>query len=137
MKKSISKVLCIFIACGLLVSLTSSCSPLDSKVLVIQNDSTSAIDYVVINQYVSEAKGSSWSALDAGETIPVGGSKTFNLAPYSASISLDISDESTGSDSVYFFYDYLINGHNETITASYSGSGISVSGSNARVAQDS
>ncbi|WP_320127760.1 hypothetical protein [uncultured Sphaerochaeta sp.] len=134
MKKKVLGVLLVLISCLFLVSVLSSCNDNPrSKALVIVNDSDNEINLVEINQYISGAKiASSNNALDGEETIAAGKSKTFYLAPYSEyRVGLFIRDDASGYDDIEFTYDYAVNGRNEAITASYDGTEITVTGSNA------
>lgn len=74
------------------------------------------------------------NALANGETIAAGESKRFYLAPYGDNtVYVAVDDDALGSASVSFTYDYLVDGLNRSITATYSGTEISVSGSNAQL----
>ncbi len=139
MKKRIVGVLLVLMCSVVLVSMLSSCdfSP-RSKALVVVNDSTAAIDYVSIMQYVYGTKGSSPNALSGGETIAAGSKKTFYIAPYTKDfVYLEIHDDTLGSENKSFIYDYKVNGINTKIIATYDGTDITLSGSNARIPQDS
>ncbi|MDY0290407.1 MAG: hypothetical protein RBR15_16395 [Sphaerochaeta sp.] len=143
MKKRIFGVACVLVCSLMLVTMLSSCeeSPLESKTLVVVNNSASAINHVSIVQCISGAKGSTPNALAIGETIAVGESKTFYLAPYASGLStLRITNNNSESDTVDFTYKYLIDGKNESITVTFTydttldagtstgtGSGVSIS----------
>ena len=121
MKKRILILACVLVCSVMMVSLFTSCdSAVESKALVVVNNSGSPINHISIMQYVSGAKTfSGYNALDDGETIAVGESKTFHLAPYSAhEVYLNISN-TDNSSSCYFTYTYLVNGKNETITVTF------------------
>ncbi|WP_320127756.1 hypothetical protein [uncultured Sphaerochaeta sp.] len=132
MKKKPNMALWVVFASVLLVSMLSSCdNRVNSKVLIVKNDSASAIITVSIGQYISGSKDSAPNALVDGDTIAVGGSQIFYLAPYSKSaIHLYISN-GTDSHNISFTYDYEVNGHNEAITATFDEMEIAVDGSNA------
>ncbi len=139
MKKNIVGVLLVLMCSVVLVSMLSSCdfSP-RSKALVIVNDSTAAIDHVSIRQYISGSKMSDPNALAEGETIAAGSKKTFYIAPYTKdSVYLEIDDDALGSANKSFIYDYRVNGINTKIIATYDGTDITLSGSNARIPQNS
>lgn len=135
MKQRRLSILVVLSICMVWGLLSSGCdlSP-RSKALVIVNDSANAIDYVAIRQYVSGAKMAYPNALANGETIAAGESKRFYLAPYGDNtVYVAVDDDALGSASVSFTYDYLVDGLNRSITATYSGTEISVSGSNAQL----
>ncbi|WP_320127758.1 hypothetical protein [uncultured Sphaerochaeta sp.] len=139
MKKWSSVVLIVSILCVLFISLLSSCySPLSSKTLVVVNESGYEIDLVSITQYVSGSKVTSdRNALADGETIAVGASESFYLAPYSTyEVNLSINNTGDQADRSYFTYEYMVNGKNEAITASFSGTAIVLSGRNVAEAKD-
>ncbi|MDY0290405.1 MAG: hypothetical protein RBR15_16385 [Sphaerochaeta sp.] len=123
MKKRIFGVVCVLVCSLMLVTVLTSCeeSPLESKALVVVNESASAINYVSIVQNISGAKRSlPPNALAEGETIAVGESKTFYLAPYSVEkATLRIRNATDNFTMSEFTYSYLVNGENETITATF------------------
>ena len=122
MKKRILILACVLVCSVMMVSLFTSCdSAVESKALVVVNNSGSPIDYISIRQYVSGAKTSPEpNALGLDETIADGESKTFHLAPYSADeVRLSIKNTDNESGSCYFTYTYLVNNINEKITATF------------------
>lgn len=129
-KRSIYVVLALICS----VALFTSCeSPIEAKALVVKNTGSHAIYFVKISQIVSGAKNLAYpeNALDVDETIAPGESKTFYLAPYGKNdVYIQIEDESIGEAETRFTYDYLKDGKNETITATFDGTDISLSGSN-------
>ena len=129
MKKTAGIVLA---ACLVLAMFTGCETNPDSKALVVVNESDYAVDYITIREYVSGTKavdpGS--NALAEDETIAPGGQKTFYIAPYSRQVSLYIESD-TEYASMYFTFDYKVEGRNEPIEARYDGSTIVLSGSNA------
>lgn len=114
-----------------LLSLFSSCEgPIQSKQLIVVNNSESAIDTVEIRQFVFSPKVSEYNALK-DETIEPGAKKTFYLAPYSLDwVGLFIGSGEEDGDRIFFKYDYLVNKKNEAITATYDGTEIILNGSN-------
>ncbi|PKL10861.1 MAG: hypothetical protein CVV52_16290 [Spirochaetae bacterium HGW-Spirochaetae-8] len=105
-----------------------------SKALIIINDGNTAIDLVQIRQYIVAPRTVlNYNALADGDTIAPGEEKTFYLAPY----SYDVAGKNSGWANLtiqglqkYFSFDYLVNGRNEPITATYDGTTIVLSGSN-------
>ncbi len=97
-----------------------------SKALIVVNSSGADITQVQIREYVQDARDSFFNALSDGEVIEDGKHRTFYLAPYNSSpVRLEI-----GSTSVYFLFDYQVDGRNKLITAVYDGTTIVLSGSN-------
>ncbi|AEV30475.1 hypothetical protein SpiGrapes_2718 [Sphaerochaeta pleomorpha str. Grapes] len=134
MKHRIYEGLLVLACCLLLVSVFSGCNDNPRcKALVIINESDNAIEDVGIRQYVSKPKLDEPFSGDE-VTIAAGASKTFYLAPYSAdSVILSFYDGVEVSEGgIEFTYEYLVNGKNETITALYTGTEITLSGSNAK-----
>jgi len=86
-------------------------------------------------QYVSGAKKEVIrNALVDGETIDAGANKTFYIAPYAKdSVQVNIQDDGGGNKSENFTYDYLVRNRNREITATYNGTSITFSGSNATI----
>lgn len=120
MKKRILILACVLVCSVMMVSLFTSCdSAVESKALVVVNNSGSPIDYISIRQYVSGAKTSPEpNALGLDETIADGESKTFHLAPYSAhEVTLMINTTDDHSGYCNFTYTYLVKNKNEKITA--------------------
>ena len=75
--------------------------------------------------------------LKSGETIAAGQSREFLIAPSSKSspgttLSVLYSSSPVVKASKSFTYDYKVDGENEDVTASFNGSAIAVSGSNAQ-----
>ena len=125
MKKRMLTVVGVLLCSMVLVMVLSSCDnpPIPSKALIVVNNSASPITYVSIKQYVSGSRtGAPPNALAVEETIAVGESKTFYLAPYAADwIDLTIKNEDLNFnlDSIELKYEYLIDGSNEPITATF------------------
>ena len=115
-----------------LLSLLSGCEgPIQSKQLIVVNNSEFAIDTVEIRQFVFSPKTSELRNALQEETIEPGAKKTFYLAPYSLDwVELIIEDENDNGDYISFKYDYLVKKKNEAITATYDGTEIILSGSN-------
>lgn len=128
-KRSIYVVLALICS----VALFTSCeSPIEAKALVVKNTGSHAIYFVKISQIVSGAKNLAYpeNALDVDETIAPGESKTFYLAPYtSGSVRLQVETNDTIAQ-IWFTFDYLKDGKNEAITATFNGSKIKLDGSN-------
>ena len=128
-------VVAAVVSCIFLITLSTGCNnTIKSKELIVTNSSSYPITLVSIDQNISKKMiNYSENALANGETIAVGSSKTFNIAPYSSSTNLKISYNANKyvDQYLYFTYDYLFEGNNEAITATFNGTGITVSGSNA------
>jgi hypothetical protein len=104
-----------------------------TKALVIINNGTSAIDYVMIKQYITQAtKSVGANALLDGATIPVGGRETFYLAPYASTessptyTSLYVEDSALNYDTERFTFDPSMY---DDIIATYDGTSLTLSGS--------
>jgi hypothetical protein len=133
MKKRMYGGLLVLATCLWLVSLFSGCTGNPScKALIIVNESENTIENVGISQSISKPKSDS-PVSDSEVTIAAGECKTFYLAPYSTgSVSLYFYDSGKAADKfISFTYEYLVNGTNETITAVYTGTEMTVSGSKA------
>ncbi len=65
------------------------------------------------------------------ETIASGESKTFYLAPYGKNqVYMQIEDSSDAGNWEFFTYDYLVEGKNEAIFATFDGTEIRLTESN-------
>jgi len=128
-------VVAAVVSCIFLITLSTGCNnTIKSKELIVTNSSSYPITFVSIDQHISKKTLDSLeNALANGEIIAEESSKTFNIAPYSSSTNLKISNNAQKSidQHLYFTYDYLLEGNNEAITATFNGTGITVSGSNA------
>jgi hypothetical protein len=126
MKKRMCGVLLIAVSCLFLVSLFLGCSDIPrSKALIVVNASENTITSVSIGQTNSIPKADLPNALL--ETIAPGESMTFYLGASLVDwVYLNISDDSGSDAHIYFAYEYSINGDNKDITASYTGTEITL-----------
>ena len=118
MKKIIFLVVALCAMGFLLVGCAEGYRNPKSKELVVVNNSDSGIIGVIIEVNVESVnfRGDSPTII-----IPSGAEESFYLPPYADSAHLGIYSESKEEEcSIYFTYDYKVDGRNETITATYS-----------------
>ncbi|AEV30474.1 hypothetical protein SpiGrapes_2717 [Sphaerochaeta pleomorpha str. Grapes] len=138
MKKGISSILQVAVSCLLLVSLFFGCSDIpSSQALIVVNASENVVSLVSIRQTNISPKKMENSTNALIETIAPGESMTFYLGTSLVdSIRLYISD-AEGYASIDFTYEFHMHGGYEDIIASYTGTGITLSGGHAEeIVQD-
>jgi hypothetical protein len=123
----------LMLAACIVIVLTASCANPIGKLMIIENDYSSAIDYVSFEQYGSVARDGGHNLLEPDETIEPGESRQFYGLPYTIHnrISIDCVDDE--GDALNFTYDFIFAGKEEPVTFTFTSSAeIECSGSNAQ-----
>ena len=131
------------IAVGLVVVLAlgvAGCSDAPRmKRLTITNGYDSPIERVSLRQYVQsdqQYRVVAPNALAQGQTVQPGDSVDLFINHLGSTVSLTIIPVAGSYDMVYFTYDYMVDGRNETIHALFNDQGeIVLEGSNATIPQ--